>query len=100
MAGSIINPRLHSPAKPTRRLLRRQQIILRRMGFKEPARPEPAPTNQTPANQTPIDDPLIPVPAPFPNPPAPSNKSGNGSPQISPPPSNSPAGFGATGAVN
>lgn len=32
MAGAIINPRLHSPAKPTRRLLTRQQIILRRMG--------------------------------------------------------------------
>ena len=100
MAGSIINPRLHSPAKPTRRLLRRQQIILRRMGFKEPARPEPAPANQTPTNQTPIDDPLIPVPLPFPNPPAPSYKSGNGSPQIQPSPPRSPAGFGATGAVN
>ncbi len=105
MAGSIINPRVHSPAKPTRRLVRRQQIILRRMGFKEPARPEPAPANQTPANQTPanatpIDDPLIPVPSPFPNPPAPSNKSGNGSPQIPPAPPKSPAGFGATGAVN
>ena len=36
LAGAIINPRVHSPAKPTRRLLRRQQIILRRMGFKEP----------------------------------------------------------------
>jgi monofunctional glycosyltransferase len=32
MAGAIINPRVHSPAKPTKRLLRRQQIILRRMG--------------------------------------------------------------------
>jgi monofunctional glycosyltransferase len=32
MAGAIINPREHSPAKPTRRLLRRQQIILRRVG--------------------------------------------------------------------
>jgi monofunctional biosynthetic peptidoglycan transglycosylase len=32
LAGAIINPRVHSPAKPTKRLLRRQQIILRRMG--------------------------------------------------------------------
>ena len=32
MAGAIINPVVHNPAKPTRRLLRRQQIILRRMG--------------------------------------------------------------------
>ena len=45
MAGAIINPRVHSPAKPTRRLLRRQQIIMRRMGFKEspPAAPVPPP---------------------------------------------------------
>jgi monofunctional biosynthetic peptidoglycan transglycosylase len=31
LAAAIINPRLLSPAKPTSRLLRRQQIILRRM---------------------------------------------------------------------
>ena len=75
LAGSIINPRVHNPAKPTRRLLRRQQIILRRMGFKEPP-PPPAPA---PENQTPTDAPMIPIPAPFPVPP-PSNASGNGSP--------------------
>ena len=77
MAGAIINPREHSPAKPTRRLLRRQQIILKRMGFKEspPAnQPPPAPVNETPpapANHTPIETPPIPVPLPFP---IPSNK--------------------------
>src|SRR5262245_4668670 len=32
LAGAIINPRLLTPARPTRRLLRRQQIILARMG--------------------------------------------------------------------
>lgn len=32
LAGAIINPRVHNPARPTRRLLARQQIILRRMG--------------------------------------------------------------------
>jgi monofunctional biosynthetic peptidoglycan transglycosylase len=37
LAGAIINPREHSPARPTRRLLRRQQIIVRRMGVKPPA---------------------------------------------------------------
>jgi monofunctional biosynthetic peptidoglycan transglycosylase len=31
LAGAIINPRVLNPAKPTRRLLRRQQIILDRM---------------------------------------------------------------------
>ena len=34
LAGAIINPREHSPARPTRRLLRRQEIIVRRMGIK------------------------------------------------------------------
>src|SRR5262245_20837290 len=32
LAGAIINPRVLNPAKPTTRLLRRQQIILKRMG--------------------------------------------------------------------
>lgn len=32
LAGAIINPRLLSPARPTARLLRRQRIILGRMG--------------------------------------------------------------------
>ncbi|MEZ5290756.1 MAG: monofunctional biosynthetic peptidoglycan transglycosylase [Vicinamibacterales bacterium] len=36
MAGAIINPRVHNPARPTRRLLRRQQIILGRMGAADP----------------------------------------------------------------
>jgi monofunctional glycosyltransferase len=32
LAGAIINPRVYSPARPNGRLLRRQQIILSRMG--------------------------------------------------------------------
>ena len=80
LAGAIINPREHSPAKPTRRLLRRQQIIIRRMGIKEtpppavlPAPPPAAVPTPAPVNQTPPDPPP-PVPHPFPVP------SGNGSP--------------------
>jgi monofunctional biosynthetic peptidoglycan transglycosylase len=51
LAGAIINPREHSPAKPTRRLLRRQQIIARRMGIKPapPATPEGQVIPHTPA---------------------------------------------------
>ncbi len=64
MAGAIINPREHSPAKPTRRLLRRQQIIVRRMGIKET--PPPAPPS---LNETPIQIPIDPTPLPFPPPP-------------------------------
>jgi monofunctional biosynthetic peptidoglycan transglycosylase len=36
LAGAIINPRVLTPARPTARLLRRQQIILRRMGAMQP----------------------------------------------------------------
>ena len=77
LAGAIINPRVHSPAKPTRRLLRRQQIILRRMRIKETPAPEVTPppiegTLPVPVNVTPPEPP--PVPKPFPIPP------GNGTP--------------------
>ena len=78
LAGAIINPRVHSPAKPTRRLLRRQQIILRRMGFKETP---PA----APANQTPIENPIVPVPQPFPLP------GNSGAPSPTPPGNGSPS---------
>jgi monofunctional glycosyltransferase len=36
LAGAIVNPRLMNPAHPTRRLLQRQQLILRRMGAVPP----------------------------------------------------------------
>jgi monofunctional biosynthetic peptidoglycan transglycosylase len=61
MAGAIINPREHSPARPTRRLLRRQQIILKRMGIRE-SPPEAPVSAPAPMNVTP------PVPQPFPVP--------------------------------
>jgi monofunctional biosynthetic peptidoglycan transglycosylase len=41
LAGAIINPRLYSPARPPARLLRRQRIILSRMGSVEPPPPIP-----------------------------------------------------------
>ena len=40
MAGAIINPRVYNPARPNARLLRRQQVILGRMGVM------PAPPNE------------------------------------------------------
>ena len=42
LAGAIINPRQHSPARPTARLLQRQRIILGRIGQVSPPEPEPA----------------------------------------------------------
>ena len=73
LAGAIINPREHSPARPTRRLLRRQQIIIRRMGIKDTPSPAAMPT-PSPVDQTPPAPPPALVPQPFPIPP------GNGSP--------------------
>ena len=45
LAGAIINPRLLNPAHPSARLLRRQQLILRRMGAVAP--PESASTSSS-----------------------------------------------------
>src|SRR5262245_27637862 len=36
LAAAIINPRVYSPARPNSRLVRRQQLILRRMGVVTP----------------------------------------------------------------
>jgi monofunctional glycosyltransferase len=81
MAGAIINPREHSPAKPTRRLLRRQQIIMKRMGFKES--PPPAPAPPPVLNESPSIEHLI-----FPKP---GNVSpSNGSPEMDKPKGLSP----------
>ena len=78
LAGAIINPRVHSPAKPTQRLRRRQQIILRRMQYKPPAATVPANASpDAPGNESPII-----VPSPFSSPPLP----GNGSPSNGTPP--------------
>ena len=52
LAGAIINPRLLNPARPTARLLARQQLILRRMGA---VSPPPAPAAEPPP-PPPADD--------------------------------------------
>jgi monofunctional biosynthetic peptidoglycan transglycosylase len=41
LAGALINPVRYSPGNPPARLLRRQQIILARMGSVEPPAPSP-----------------------------------------------------------
>jgi monofunctional biosynthetic peptidoglycan transglycosylase len=75
LAGAIINPRVYSPARPPARLLRRQQIILSRMGGYEPPPAIPAPQSTAPAENsaaTPAPDtnetsvPATDVPAPPP----------------------------------
>src|SRR5512132_1395450 len=55
LAGALINPRRYNPGRPPGRLLRRQRIILARMGTVEPpigGRPAPPP----PEAAEPLDD--------------------------------------------
>ena len=54
LAGAIINPRVYSPAHPNTRLLRRQQIILRKMGYVTP--PYPPTVQMFSAPAAPITD--------------------------------------------
>jgi membrane carboxypeptidase/penicillin-binding protein len=88
LAGAIINPRVHSPAHPTPRLRRRQQIILRRMGLVTPPEeapevPEPPPPMDqleavpqvTPPDDTSSPDRRPPDAQPLPPPPSPPDKS-------------------------
>jgi len=75
LAGAIINPRIYSPAHPRARLLRRQRIILARMGG--PTQPTSSVPRPLPADDLKIDVPQAeaadeprtapePVPAPAP----------------------------------
>ena len=54
LAGAIINPRVYSPAHPNARLLRRQRIILSRMGGYTPPAPVPV-SVPTPDTSVPAD---------------------------------------------
>ncbi len=68
LAGAIINPRLLNPARPTRRLLRRQQIILGRMGRVALPAPTRAASKATPPAKPPaavtLETPLDVIPEP------------------------------------
>jgi monofunctional biosynthetic peptidoglycan transglycosylase len=57
LAGAIINPRVHSPARPTQRLRRRQQIILSRMGEVTP--PPAVPVAAATPEETPVVEELL-----------------------------------------
>ena len=63
LAGAIINPRVLNPARPNRRLLARQRIILGRMGGVEPPAPVPipAPADEESAPVAPPPDPAVPT---------------------------------------
>lgn len=52
LAGALINPNVYNPAQPPRRLLRRRQIILRRMNMRDAPVP-PAVTDASPVADAP-----------------------------------------------
>jgi monofunctional biosynthetic peptidoglycan transglycosylase len=54
LAGAIVNPRLLSPAHPTARLVRRQQMILKRMGAVTPPVEVAVPPAQQPSPAAPV----------------------------------------------
>ena len=63
LAGAIINPRVLNPARPNRRLLARQRIVLGRMGGVEPPAPVPIPApadDETTDELEPPADPAVP----------------------------------------
>jgi monofunctional biosynthetic peptidoglycan transglycosylase len=67
LAGAIVNPRALNPARPTPRLLRRQRIIMRRMGaVTPPAATPPLPSTlpEIPPGEAPIEDELPPPESP------------------------------------
>ena len=82
LAGAIINPRVLNPARPNRRLLSRQRIILGRMGGVEPPAPVPIPApadeeetetvEPSPDPGVPPTDELPPSPDEIPDPPLPA----------------------------
>lgn len=79
LAGAIINPRVLNPARPNRRLLARQRIILARMGGVEPPAPLPPPAPKEPDPFAPADsaaptDELPPPDEPFTSVPVPADE--------------------------
>jgi monofunctional biosynthetic peptidoglycan transglycosylase len=62
LAGAIINARVYSPARPRARLLRRQQIILSRMGGAASAAPAVSPADDLKMDVPMPDAPEEPVP--------------------------------------
>lgn len=69
LAGAIINPRELNPARPSKRLSRRQQIVLRRMRIR-PEEPRPASAPRAPESSSPATPRLPGTPLRGPRPPA------------------------------
>ena len=87
LAGAIINPRVHNPARPTARLLNRQRIILGRMGDVTPPPAIPVVVDTRPS--TAIDENTLPAPddTAIEPPPAPDELPVEPPVELAPPPS-------------
>ncbi len=78
LAGALVNPRTMMPGKPSPRLLRRQRIILARMGSVTPPPPAAPPAGAAPVpefpapadspGERPPDSPTADIPPPSPSP--------------------------------
>ena len=58
LAGAIINPRVLNPGRPSPRLVRRQRMLLGRMGRVTPPPPPPVVIESPPADAAPADAPV------------------------------------------
>jgi monofunctional biosynthetic peptidoglycan transglycosylase len=94
LAAAIANPRVLNPARPSARLRRRQQMVLRRMGAVTPP-----PVLAGPAAPAPEPDPASPVAEPVPPLPSPGSSPVTLPGQVVPakPPGGKPPGGGAEG---
>jgi monofunctional biosynthetic peptidoglycan transglycosylase len=92
LAGSLINPRRYSPARPPKRLLARQRIILRHMRAAMPA-PAPA-TPRAPVAPAPVEEPAAELESLLDDPEEPVDDEGDsesGEPMDEPAPPSEPA---------
>jgi len=86
LAGAIINPRALDPGHPTGRLLRRQQMVMRRMGAVTPPPvvagpvPVPEPSQEAPGEPLPQLPDAVGVPATLPGEVLPESKGEGGKP--------------------
>jgi monofunctional biosynthetic peptidoglycan transglycosylase len=63
LAAAIVNPRVYNPGHPSPRLLRRQQLILKRMGTVQPPPADTASGPDAPAEVEPVSE-TVPAAAP------------------------------------
>jgi monofunctional biosynthetic peptidoglycan transglycosylase len=87
LAASIPNTRIFDPRNPSPRLIRRQQMVLRRMGnvTPPPVAADPAPGAPAEAGETPASPPVGGPPATLPGEIVPSTKPSGGKPPGTPP---------------